>query len=136
MVLASGVTSVNTESIEYGAAIDFRIVRAKEYIEKHFADSNLSLAHVSIASGLSRWHLSRTFKRQLSMGVWEYLRKVRLAAAVELLQSSALSIKEITNAVGYERTGDLDRHIKRSYGVTPSSLRVRVVLNTKSEAAS
>ena len=127
---------MNTEPVEHGTAIDFRIVRAKEYIEKHFANSNLSLGQVSAACGLSRWHLSRTFKRQLSTGVREYLRKVRLAAAVELLQSSALSIKEITNAVGYERTGDLDRHIKQSYGVTPSSLRGRAVLNAKSEAAS
>jgi len=131
-----GKTSVNTEPVEHRTTIDFRIVRAKEYIEKNFADPNLSLHEVSVASGLSRWHLSRTFKRQLSMGVREYLRKVRLAAAVELLQSSAMSIKEITNAVGYERTGDLDRHIKQSYGVTPSSLRGRVVLNAKSEAAS
>ena len=130
-MLASG------ESVgEHRTTIDFRIVRAKEYIEKNFADSNLSLDELSVVSGLSRWHLSRTFKRQLSMGVREYLRKVRLASAVELLQSSALSIKEITNAVGYERTSDLDRHIKQSYGVTPSSLRGRAVLNTISEAAS
>jgi AraC-like DNA-binding protein len=127
---------VNTEPTKHSTVIDFRIVRAKEYIEKHFADPNLSLGQVSVACGLSRWHLSRTFKRQLSMGVWGYLRKVRLAAAMELLQSSALSIKEITNAVGYQRTGDLDRHIKQSYGVTPSSLRGRAVLNTKREAAS
>lgn len=103
--------------------IEFHISLALRHIEEKHSDSSMSLRSVSAACGLSRSHFSRLFKRCVGAGFRDYLRDVRLQEATKLLESSALSVKEIATLVGFQHTSDLDRHMKRSMGTTPSALR-------------
>lgn len=105
------------------AAIEFHVSLALKHIEEHFPDPSMSLGSVSAACGLSRWHFSRLFKHCAGAGFRDYLRNVRLQEARRLLESTALSVKEVAASVGFVHTGDLDRHMKRSMGTTPSILR-------------
>lgn len=103
--------------------IEFHISLALRYIEEKYSDSSMSLHSVSAACGLSRWHFSRLFKRCVAVGFRDYLREVRLQKATKLLESTVLSVKEVAASVGFVHTSDLDRHMKRSMGTTPSTLR-------------
>ena len=102
---------------------NLKIYCAIEYIDRNFSDPSLSLRDVATASGLSRAHLSRAFKRELGVGFRSHVQQRRLEEATHLLGSSSMSIKEIAAVVGFRYTSDLDRHMKRTSGVTPSLIR-------------
>jgi AraC family transcriptional regulator len=104
-------------------AASFPVALARRHIAENFSDPSISLGSVSAACGLSRSHFSRLFKHCVGVGFRDYLRGVRLQEAKRLLESSALSVKEVAASVGFVHTSDLDRHMKRSKGTTPSELR-------------
>ena len=57
------------------------------------------------------------------MAPTQYLRKLRMERALELLETSLLSIKEIAAKVGYNDSSHFMREFKKSYGSTPSQYR-------------
>lgn len=80
----------------------------------------LSLAEIARIAQVSPGHLRRLFKRETSLPPVQYLRALRIERAKELLQNSALSVKEIAAAIG---TGDVShfvRDFKNVSGTTPT----------------
>ena len=52
-----------------------------------------------------------------------YLIRIRLSKAKELLESSKLSVKEISEAVGYKDPYYFSKLYKKYYGKSPSKTR-------------
>ncbi|MET1138558.1 helix-turn-helix transcriptional regulator, partial [Bacillus subtilis] len=69
--------------------------------------------------GLSVNHFIRTFKRQLNMTPIEYILKLRMAKAKQLLFSSD-KIKEIAEQVGYKDEHYFSRVFKKNEGIAPT----------------
>jgi two-component system response regulator YesN len=113
--LSSGVTAKPT--------LDDRVVRAMRYIQEHGGDGRLTLQHLARNVHVSPWHLARMIKRQTGQGFVAHLHQVRIAAACQRLEQTALSVKEIAGAVGYDSSSQFDRRFKRQVGVTPLSYR-------------
>lgn len=113
--LGSGVTAEPT--------LDDRVVRAMRYIQEHGADGRLTLRQLARTVHVSPWHLARMIKRQTGQGFVAHLHQVRIAAACRRLEQTALSVKEIAGAVGYDSSSQFDRRFKRQVGVTPLSYR-------------
>ncbi len=63
------------------------------------------------------------FKAQVGMPAMEYLAKIRIEKAKGLLLNSALSIKEISNIVGYENPLYFSRLFSKQEGVSPKAFR-------------
>lgn len=55
----------------------------------------------------------------------EYLTKLRVKRAAQLLRSTFLSIKEISSLCGVRDGGYFVRELKKQYGLTPSAFRAR-----------
>lgn len=101
--------------------------RAIECIDAHFADPHLSQRSVARTLGLTRAHLSLVFNKKMAIRFREYLKRVRLDAAVALLAATQKTIKEIWASVGYNYASDFDHDFKARFGMTPSEYRARVV---------
>lgn len=110
--------------------IDPRVRVGIRFIELNYSQPSLRLKHISLSAGLSVWHFSRLFNEHIQMGIPEYLKQVRIRHACVLLQSPALSIKEIAAAVGYAHLSDFYHHFKEQYETSPLIFR-RNALNTK-----
>jgi AraC-like DNA-binding protein len=102
---------------------DPRIGRALHAIETRFAEPNLSLAKLAREQNLSTWHLCRLLSKHAETSFRQRLHDSRCAHALRLLAGTALSIKEIAAAVGYNETRGLDRQFRKRYGCTPSDTR-------------
>jgi two-component system, response regulator YesN len=100
-----------------------RIDRVVDFIRMRHIDPAIDLRGAADAVDLSTFHLSRLFKRTTGIGFANHLRSVRVTHASELLQSTALSVKEVAALVGYTNTNALDRNFKAVLGVTPTMYR-------------
>lgn len=96
--------------------------KAMEYIKHHYTE-NLTLADVSHYVALSSGYFSSLFKQKNGEKFIDYLSKLRIAKARELLENSAIKITAIANLVGYKDAQYFHRVFKLYTGKTPSQYR-------------
>lgn len=85
----------------------------------------LALADLANLVHLSASHLSRLFKMETGLSPGEFLIRLRMERAHELLTTRFESIKEVMATVGYGNKSNFVRHFKRFYGFAPSEYRKR-----------
>ena len=92
------------------------------YIREHHAE-NLSLEGVAAQVHLSPFYLSHLFREELGITFVEYLTRVRIERAKNLLKDGSLSIVAVSAMVGYEDPGYFSKVFKRSVGLPPNQYR-------------
>lgn len=98
------------------------IRRFREYIDKNYLDE-LNRTAVSRSIGISESYLTALLRQQLNTNFTEYLTSVRMQKAIELLQYSNLSVKEITAAAGFRNYNYFVARFRQIYGKTPGKYR-------------
>lgn len=74
-------------------------------------------------TGYSYSHLSRIFKELMGVSIIEYMRKIKLNYAADLLKNTDLNIIEIVFALNYNSVSYFNHSFKEYYGVTPTQMR-------------
>lgn len=113
---------MNSESQAKGYLYQ-RIVRAKLYVDAHFAES-LEVRNIASEAFLSRYHFIRLFKRIYNRTPHQYLTAVRIERAKELLHSG-IPVSDVCYSVGFESETSFTGLFKRRVGRTPSAYRDR-----------
>ena len=103
---------------------DSAVKKAKAYIQEHF-DSDLSLDEVSREVNISPYYFSKLFKEESGENFIEYLTRVRITKAKEMLENPSLSIKEISAMSGYSDPNYFSRAFKKQTNMTPSEYKTR-----------
>lgn len=98
------------------------LLQVFQYIEEHYRDGELSLLADQLHCDFT-W-LSRTIRRLCGHTYTELVQKKRLNQACFLLRSTALSILDISMAVGYENFSYFHRIFKAATGQTPRQYRI------------
>ncbi|MBQ6768153.1 MAG: helix-turn-helix domain-containing protein [Prevotella sp.] len=101
------------------------IQRFRQVVEKHMADSDLSVEDIGSELGLSRVQLYRKVKALTSLTPVEQLRKARLTRARQLLESTDLSISEVAYQVGFTAPSYFTKCFKEEYDMLPGDVRGR-----------
>jgi len=99
---------------------------AKHFIETHYAEP-LTLEIVSEAVFLSPSYFSTLFKEYAGIGFAEYLARVRMEKAKELLERLDLNVTEICWKVGYEDPNYFSQAFRKVTGLRPSEYRKKVL---------
>lgn len=103
---------------EEDAGIKRSVLKVKEYIDQHYAE-NLTLKKMADSVYLSQSYLSVSFKEILNMNFNEYLTRVRMEKAKELLATSRYRIYEVCGMVGYTDKKYFSDLFKRYTGMLP-----------------
>lgn len=98
------------------------IIDAVYYMEQHYQE-NPSLETAALQSGYSASHFSRLFHAQLGIPYSEYLTRIRIRHAQDLLLNTKKSVTEIALETGYLHTGNLSEQFKQQTGMTPLQYR-------------
>jgi len=98
------------------------INRACEYIEANF-EKEITLEGIARHVYLSSCYFSRLFKQIKGYNFVDYLTRVRLKAAREMLLSTNLPVFEIAARVGYRDARYFGQVFKKQEGYTPSVFR-------------
>ncbi|MDE6055726.1 MAG: AraC family transcriptional regulator, partial [Lachnospiraceae bacterium] len=112
----------NTSQVIHKTPLTPPIIDAIYYIEQHYQE-NPSLETVALLSGYSASHFSRLFHAQLERSYSEYLTKIRIRHAQDLLLNTKKSVTEIALETGYLHTGNLSEQFKQQTGMTPLQYR-------------
>lgn len=99
-----------------------KIGEMRSYISNHY-NENLSLAMLADKFGFSYHYLSYYFNKQAKEGFSEYLNKIRIQKACELLKEETYTISQISGEIGYSDHAYFCRVFKKMVGETPSNYR-------------
>ncbi len=96
-----------------------RIVRVIGYIQEHCAEK-LTIEALAQRAQMSESAFHRAFKRSVDDSPLQYLKKVRLNKAKQLIVHQGLAANAAAFAVGYESAPQFSREFKRYFGLPPS----------------
>lgn len=85
----------------------------------------LTISELARDIGYHRTHLSKLFKDHTGYSPQQYLLKIRMERAADLLQQEDMTIQHIASSVGYTDALYFSRQFKQWYGVSPSAYRAR-----------
>ena len=111
----------------------------KVRIAVSFVDNNshrdIYVAEVAHLVGLSRSRFCHLFKSEVGMPLIQYLKKVRMERARQILQTSFAPVKAVAVDVGYNDPTHFEREFKKAYGSTPLQYRAEHLARVKEHAA-
>lgn len=99
------------------------IARAKDFIRGNQAE-DLSLGQVARAVNASTFYFCKMFKKATGLNFTEYLSRVRIEKAKNLLLNPNLRVSEIAFEVGFQSLTHFNRVFKRIVGQSPTEYRV------------
>lgn len=113
------------ESPPRGAAKDGRaaVRRTEEYLRERFRET-VTLDELATVSGLSRFHLLRSFATYTGLPPHAYQIRLRIAHAMKLLRSG-LPPSAVGGLVGFADQSHLARHFRRVMRMTPGEYAPR-----------
>jgi len=101
---------------------DFYVQEAIAYMELHY-QRNLTVEEIADACQLNRSYFSKLFKEKKGCPPQEYLIRLRLIKAADLMKNTTLSIGDISVSCGYPNQLHFSRAFKQRYGVSPREWR-------------
>lgn len=100
---------------------DPRLHRAISYLRLHY-QSEITLGTLAAEAGISERYLRKLFMRHLQLSPFDFLSRLRVDKAVELLRNTDLSVKEIGFACGFRSPQYFSRVFKQHTGVPPREM--------------
>ena len=101
------------------------ITRAKEFIAAH-QDEALSLGAVAKAVNTSTFYFCKLFKKATGLNFTDYVSRVRIEKAKNLLLNPNARISEVAYEVGFQSLTHFNRVFRKVVGQSPTEFRERL----------
>jgi AraC-like DNA-binding protein len=105
------------------------ITRAKEFIKEHQTE-NLRLGQVAKAVNSSPFYFCKLFKKATGLNFTDYLSRIRIERARNLLLNPNLRVSEIAFEIGFQSLTHFNRVFKNTVGQSPSQYREQLLGRT------
>ncbi|MCC7493333.1 MAG: helix-turn-helix domain-containing protein [Fimbriimonadaceae bacterium] len=120
MLLVADLSRAFGEAPDAAAQRLHQLGRAISHLEHHFAEA-CSLDDLAQVACMSRRNLSRQFRAALGCTPVEYLHRLRIRRAVELLEDPARTVGEVAWEVGFRDPNYFARQFRAVLGQSPSA---------------
>jgi AraC family transcriptional regulator len=104
---------------------DWQIRRVMNYAHEHL-DQEISLEDLAALVSLSRFHFCTAFRLAIGSTPHNWLVRLRMERAQQLLAGTDLTIIQVALAVGYETPSAFTASFRKAFGITPSAFRQRL----------
>ena len=99
------------------------VAKALLYIHKNYPQK-ITLTDIAQHVGLCNEYISRLFLKEMGINLFQYISKVRMIKAGEILQNSpSVRIKKVSSDVGFDNPYFFSSKFKEFYGVSPNQYR-------------
>jgi AraC family transcriptional regulator len=105
-----------------------RLRRVTEYIQEHL-DQDLTLRQLGAVACMSPYHFARLFKNSTGVPPHRFVVRKRIDHAITLLAAPALSVAEISRAVGFRTPSHFTTVFRGVTGTTPRAYRTEYLRN-------
>ncbi len=102
--------------------LDPRVEAAKEFLHRNL-EAPIVLDDVAAEVGLSKARLCFLFQEALGVGAMQYLERLRLEHAAQLLSLTTEDLNGIAQRLCYNDRGYFSKRFKKRWGVTPRQYR-------------
>jgi AraC-like DNA-binding protein len=102
------------------------ITRAKQFIQENQGD-DLSLGQVAKAVNTSTFYFCKMFKKATGLNFTDYVSRIRIEKAKNLLLNRNLRVSEIAYEVGFQSLTHFNRVFKKIMGQSPTDYRGQLV---------
>ena len=99
------------------------VEKAKDYVNEHYADTDLSIATICSELGVSSAYFSTIFKKETGKTFINYLTEFRMNKAVNLLVSANDKTYVVAQKVGYSDPNYFSYVFRKQFGVSPSKYK-------------
>ena len=111
----------------FGDSYIMRIINQAKAIMKEDLNGSKDLEEIASSLNISYSLFRREFKNKCGISPGQYRQELKLAKAKELLNSTNLSIAEISSKLNFECLGQFSTFFKKKVGVPPLEFRKRGV---------
>ena len=102
------------------------ILKIQAYINNNYHDPDLGLTKISDEFGISENYFSYLFKKEVSENFSNYLERLRMAKAKEIISETDTSLSTLYQYLGYNNAASFRRAFKKNFGVSPKEMRDKV----------
>ena len=102
---------------------DVLVKRICQLVNQKYADCDLNISAIAQALDKNANYISQAFSKSTGEGLLNYIRKVRIGHAMELLKDSALTVEEISAKTGFANIRTFRRAFLTVTGKQPSAFR-------------
>jgi AraC-like DNA-binding protein len=103
----------------------YKLCQVRDLMRDCLADE-LTLADLSVEADLSTWHFLRAFRDAFGETPHEFLTRMRIERAKDLLTISSRSVTDVCMDVGFTSLGSFSTLFRRQVGVSPAEFRRRI----------
>ena len=108
---------VGRKSVYYGY-----ILKTLKFIEENYM-RDISSADIAENIGISSDYITKQFKKELELTPLDYLRKYRIAKAIELIKTTDMSISDVSSACGFNDLSLFSKVFKQTFGLSPRDFK-------------
>lgn len=105
------------------SADDSFLFKLNKVITDNIENEGLNVEFISQELGISRASLYNRLKTLTGMGANEYVNKLRIEKAMELLRQSDLNMTEIAERTGFSTSRYFSTAFKKYTGITPTQYK-------------
>jgi AraC-like DNA-binding protein len=106
-------------SMKRDAFVNSLVGKIKRYIDENYFDTELSLDSISKNNLYSAKYISRQFKKELKIGVCEYIQTVRIQNAISMFRSGFRSVSDVSMKCGFSDSQYFSKIFKKKMNLTP-----------------
>lgn len=122
-------TLSHTFSLDNGSVVAYDVIsKAKQFLQVNFA-KDITLFDIAEYLGLHPTYVSKLFKQETGEKYIDYLIRIRVDKAKQLLLSNKHTIDEIYQMVGYRSKKYFYKIFKLSTGMAPQEYRLHMLKN-------
>jgi AraC family transcriptional regulator len=100
-----------------------RLCLSLNYLHSYYTQE-LSLDELAGIACLSKFHYLRVFKSVFQLSPYQYLLKLRLEKAGELLKHTSIPVSEMSVELGFQNITSFSRLFHQRYGYSPTQYRM------------
>ncbi len=90
------------------------------YLSAHYNEP-VELKTLADLACCTEGHVARVFKKETGLSVISYVHKLRIEKSITLMEKSSMSVKEISEAVGYRNLNHFYKYFQQHTGSTPAA---------------
>ncbi|WP_336776006.1 response regulator [Paenibacillus sp. MMO-58] len=100
----------------------FEIGDIKAYIDNRYYE-DIKISMFADKYFLSREYIMKLFKQQFGCGIHEYVQRIRMDKAKELLDDPSLKIQDISEMLGYKDKNYFSKAFRNYFSISPTEYR-------------
>ncbi len=109
------------KKIETKRMLVVKLMTSKDFIYKNY-NSKITLNHLALESGISKFHFSKLFKNCFQKSPLELQELLRMRKAKKMILTREIKLTDIAFYLGYSDLAAFSNRFKKHFGIPPSSI--------------